>query len=51
VTFGLTDQSLDPHLVTYHRHRARLPIELVDRVLVPAMERPVGGVCRARRMC
>jgi catechol 2,3-dioxygenase-like lactoylglutathione lyase family enzyme len=35
---GASDEDLDPHLVTYHRHKTGLRIELVDRVLVPSME-------------
>jgi hypothetical protein len=36
---GASGDRLDPHLLTYHRHETGLRIELVDRVLVPAMER------------
>jgi catechol 2,3-dioxygenase-like lactoylglutathione lyase family enzyme len=35
---GASDRNLDPHRVTYHRHRTGLRIELVDRVLEPSME-------------
>jgi len=35
---GASDDDIDPHLVTYHRHRTGLRIELVDRVLMPSMQ-------------
>lgn len=39
---GASDEDLDPHFVTYHRHQTGLRIELVDQMLMPSMEKLWG---------